>query len=488
MLPGTVLANVPEYLSFYIPYMKRLSASIRVFLPAFAMATLGLAAAGCNGRVQEKNGSETATVSGNPDSNAAPPLPAGFDGSLSGAEPGMTFPVLDALLYDKDFVNEAKTKLSLTDEELHKLKGATAASAGNLHKYGEKTGYFGDAKKVAKRSEGQLKTILGPERAYQLQRLVADRYANGPIPGLLPDTPNAIPTDTRVVINAPAHRMDIFKEGNLVKSYLVGIGQQKYPLPTGMRHAEYIIFNPTWTPPNEPWVRGKFAPGKVVAAGSKDNPLGPVKIPIGAPSLIHGGKQPYKLGTYASHGCVGLTNDGIRDFTATLAQAAGGAGFTADSVASYGKNRAKTKWQKLPSPVPVELRYETIVAEDGNLMIYRDVYTRGTNTMAQAQKVLAAYNLNFDDLPEPEKTALYDALEAMNRDASGKPIAASIGARPAGDSAPPADTTAAGKPAKSGKAAPKQMTVAIAGLAGRGYPAATEMVGRTAPKTDTSGN
>lgn len=400
----------------------------------------------------------------------------------------MTFPVLDALLYNKDFVSNAKAKLSLTDEEIQKLKGAAAASAGNLHKYGDKTGYFSDAKKVAKRSEGQLKTILGPERAYQLQRLVADRYASGNISGLLPEQPNTIPADTRVIINAPAHRMDIFKDGSLVKSYLVGIGQQKYPLPTGMRHAEYIIFNPTWTPPNEPWVRGKFAPGKVVAAGSKDNPLGPVKIPIGSPSLIHGGKQPYKLGTYASHGCVGLTNDGIRDFTATLAQAAGGVGFTADSVASYGKNRSKTKWQKLPAPVPVELRYETIVAQDGNLVIYRDVYTRGTNTVANAQRVLAAYGLNYDELPATEQSTLYDALEVMNRDAAGKPIAAGIGAKPAGTALPEADTTSSARPAKSGKAAPKQMVVSIAGLAGRGYPAATEMVGRSAPKTDTAGN
>ena len=468
--------------------MKSPLASVRASLPVLALAALGLIHTGCNGRVQEKTSSQATTATEAPDSTSAPPLPEGFDGSLSGAEAGMTFPVLDALLYEKDFVNEAKKKLSLTDEELQKLKGAAAASAGNLHKYGEKTGYFGDAKKVAQRSEGQLKTILGPERAYQLQRLVADRYAAGNVSGLLPDAPNAIPADTRVIINAPAHRMDVFKDGSLVRSYLVGIGQQKYPLPTGMRHAEYIIFNPTWTPPNEPWVRGKFAPGKVVAAGSKDNPLGPVKIPIGAPSLIHGGKQPYKLGTYASHGCVGLTNDGIRDFTATLAQAAGGAAFTVDSVAAYGKNRAKTKWQRLPAPVPVELRYETIVAEDGNLVIYRDVYTRGTNTLAQAQKVLAAYGLNYEELPADEKAALYNALETMNHDAAGKAIAAGIGARPSGatDTARTADSSAA-RPTKSGKAAPKQMTVTIAGLAGRGYPAATEMVGRSAPIADSAG-
>jgi lipoprotein-anchoring transpeptidase ErfK/SrfK len=123
--------------------------------------------------------------------------------------------------------------------------------------------------------------------------------------------PNAIPNDTRIVINAPAYRMDVFDNGALVKSYLIGIGYPEFPLPTGMRMADAIIFNPTWTPPDEPWVESpgsKVKVGQKVAAGSKLNPLGLVKIPIGLPSLIHGGKSPAQLGGFASHGCVGLTN------------------------------------------------------------------------------------------------------------------------------------------------------------------------------------
>jgi len=109
--------------------------------------------------------------------------------------------------------------------------------------------------------------------------------------------PNAIPKDTRVVVNIPAFRMDVFQNGSLVKSYKIGIGYPDFPLPTGLRKAETIIFNPTWTPPDEPWVAGMkgVAVGQSVAAGSKLNPLGPIKIPIGAPSLIHGGKPLAKL-------------------------------------------------------------------------------------------------------------------------------------------------------------------------------------------------
>ncbi len=472
--------------------MKRLSALFRhSAVRSFLLFWGCCAVLACNSNTQTQTTEKTTSTSQTDTANGGKTALVDTADTTPFKPTGMTFPVLDALVYDKDFVSEMKSRLQLTDEELTKLKGAAQACVKDLDEHGDGTAYLSDAEAVAKRSEGQIKTILGSARANALQQLVAERYANGNISGLLPDKPNTIPTDTRVIVNAPAFRMDIFKSGELVKSYLVGIGQQKYPLPAGMRHAENIIFNPTWTPPNEPWVKGKFAPGKVVAAGSKDNPLGPVKIPIGAPSLIHGGKQPYKLGNYASHGCVGLTNDGIRDFTATLAQVLGSEGLTVDSVESYGKAKTRTKYQKLPQSVPVELRYETIVAEKGSLVIYRDVYTRGTNTVENARKVLAAYNLNYNDLPAGEKAALHAALETMNRDAAGKPIAEDLGPRPAGNSvaeaSSPTDTSTSKKAKKAKKGPSKEMRVFISGLDGRGYPEAVVMVGRLEPKEDTAG-
>ena len=134
--------------------------------------------------------------------------------------------------------------------------------------------------------------------------------------------PNAVPTDTRVVVNIPAFRMDLFQDGSLVKSYKVGIGYPEFPLPFGLRKAQQIIFNPTWTPPDSPWVEKmkNVTAGETVKAGDKDNPLGPIKIPIGLPSLIHGGKSPAKIGKFASHGCVGLTNAQIKDFAGLLGE------------------------------------------------------------------------------------------------------------------------------------------------------------------------
>src|SRR5437016_10014557 len=83
-------------------------------------------------------------------------------------------------------------------------------------------------------------------------------------PILLPG-PNAVPRDTRIVVNIPAFRMDVFRNGSLIKSYKVGIGYPQFPLPQGLRKAQMIIFNPTWTPPDSPWVDSmKVTPGEVI--------------------------------------------------------------------------------------------------------------------------------------------------------------------------------------------------------------------------------
>src|SRR3989440_5523469 len=159
--------------------------------------------------------------------------------------------------------------------------------------------------------------------------------------------PNAVPKDTRIVVNIPAFRMDVFRDGTLFKSYKVGIGYQQFPLPTGFRKAEMIIFNPTWTQPDESWASN---PGLVVRAGASGNPLGPIKIPIGGANLIHGGKALAKIGTFASHGCVGLTNDEVKDFATVLAEATK-TDLTDDTVNGYLKHRSLTQVVKLPKPV-----------------------------------------------------------------------------------------------------------------------------------------
>lgn len=445
--------------------------------PILALALLGA----CN-EPADNAGKGTARTDSSTKTNTGATVQAG-------AQP-FSLPVLDALFYEEGFEAELKSKLSLSDEQITKLKTTAQEATAELTEDGNGD-YAGSAREATRASEEKIRGIVGDEKAGQLFGLVAQRHQSGDVEGMMSIEPNAVPTDTRIVVNAPAYRMDIFENGKLTKTYKIGIGYPEFPLPTGMRRAETIIFNPTWTPPDEAWVKGKFKPGQKVDAGSKDNPLGPIKIPIGSPSLIHGGKQPTKLGTFASHGCVGLTNAQVQEFATVLA-GLGGSPLTADSVTAINKAKTKTNNYKLSKPVPVELRYETVVAENGGLRVFRDVYERGTNTMETARAVLLAAGISPDKLTPQEQQALTAALEEMNRDARGNAIAESGGVV---DSSATAGASATGKKssasttearAKKGKETKtivgrKEVAVPIAALAGKGYPAPVAMNSGAAP-------
>ncbi len=369
----------------------------------------------------------------------------------------VTLPVLDALLADDSFVNEVRKSVQPSDEDLDKLKNTARDAVLKLNEGASDDSERSTRASIAK-AEKQVNDILGKEKGLKFLNLARSHWSGGE--GGLVAKPNSVPTDTRIVVNAPAYRMDLFQDGKLVKSYKIGIGYPEFPLPTGLRSAKTIIFNPTWTPPDEPWVKGDFRPGKKVEAGSKQNPLGFIKIPIGLPSLIHGGKNPSRLGNFASHGCVGLTNNLIQDFAGEISKL-GGSPLTLDQIKGYEKTRAETTDYDLAQPVRVELRYETIVADDGKLHIYRDVYEHGTNTEENLARVLEAYGLSMNDLTADEQTKIKDALEKMAIDALGKPVDEE-------DSSTKKPSTTA-KVTRNVKG-DKEVVVNIAALKGKGYP------------------
>jgi lipoprotein-anchoring transpeptidase ErfK/SrfK len=394
----------------------------------------------------------------------------------------LTLPVLDAFFADESFAGTLKTRLQLTDEQVTKLKDLAHSETAKLNEENAGTDERGSSTARASATE-KIGALIGPDKTQQLAQLVGELWSGSDEASNKATTPNSreqaagapntIPKDSRIVVNTPAYRMDVFDGGRLIKSYKVGIGYPEFPLPTGLRKASVIIFNPTWTPPDEPWVAKmkNISAGEKVAAGSKLNPLGPIKIPIGGPSLIHGGKSPAKLGTFASHGCVGLTTPQIQDFAKLLAQL-GGAQLTDAELADYARNKTETKQIKLDHTIPVELRYETIVVEDGKLHIYRDVYDQETNTEENLRAVLEANGVRFDDLTEKERTQVLDALAQM----SGK---SGAGTAKSKESPSPtstksssfadrrsnsnAKTTAVGKNQK-------EIVIEIGALQGKGYP------------------
>jgi lipoprotein-anchoring transpeptidase ErfK/SrfK len=428
---------------------------------------------------------------GNANSEAAQPTPSATSSpavavAADASAVPVTLPVLDAFFTsDESFSTELKTKLSLTDDQIAQLREVARAETGKLRETetGEYSGTTAAARELA---ANRVKEIVGADKGAQLAAFVGARWHSGGDEVDSKDAktgsegvasvPNAVPTDSRVVVNSPAYRMDVFESGRLVKSYKVGIGYPEFPLPTGLRKAKAIIFNPTWTPPDEPWVESpssKVKVGEKVEAGSKLNPLGLLKIPIGSPSLIHGGKRPAKLGTFASHGCVGLTDAMAQDFAKLLAQLAGKQLSDAE-IANYKKNRSETKQVTLSEPVPVELRYETIVAEDGKLRIYRDVYDRNTNTEENLRAVLEANGIKLEDLTEEERSQVLEALEEMSRDAKGRldpnALKATASPSPSPASSPKASARKSGRVTRNFKGK-KEIVIEIAALKGKGYPA-----------------
>jgi len=454
---------------------------------AFVIAIFTVAVAGCAVEPAANSNSVTPAASSSPAAVASPTNKA------SVAIP-VTLPVLDALLSDDAFKSNLKTKVELTDEQIAQLRKVAADEVAKLRETtGEESN--GTAEQSRLRAVESIRGIIGEQKAEALLNLAREYWAKGG------DTnsekvaevtagPNAIPKDTRVVVNIPAYRMDVFQNGSIVKSYKIGIGYPDFPLPTGLRKAESIIFNPTWTPPDEPWVAKmkNVSAGEKVAAGSKLNPLGPIKIPIGSPSLIHGGKSPAKLGTFASHGCVGLTSPQVLDFSKLLAQVAGSE-ISDSAFKSYFVDKTKTKVVKLGQTIPVELRYETIVVEDGKLHIYRDVYDQDSNTEENLRAVLEAHGTSLDDFSEDERTDVLDSLNAM----SSKPKAKVAAARTT-PGASPSTADKLDKPAVAEKKKParkpigknqKAVVIELAALQGKGYPSAVNLdtgAGKAAPK------
>ncbi|MFZ0750098.1 MAG: L,D-transpeptidase, partial [Pyrinomonadaceae bacterium] len=355
----------------------------------------------------------------------------------------------------KDLARSETAKLD--ESELEKREGGFRAHA--------------DAKE-------KIKAVIGEEKSGQLAALVNELWrgedASDKTAGTGTGKVNEVPTDTRVIVNAPAYRMDVFDGGRLVKSYKIAIGYPEFPLPTGLRKARAIIFNPTWTPPDEPWVAKmkNVSPGKKVEAGSRLNPLGPIKIPIGGPSLIHGGKSPAKLGKFGSHGCVGLTTPQVREFSKQLAGLAGNT-LTDAEMNTFARAKTETKELKLKESIPVELRYETITVEDGSLHIYRDVYDQDTNTEEGLRAVLEAYGVKMEDLSAEERTQVLEALTKM----SGNSTASSTAPSPSPSvSKPEKGTRAAAKPAKQTRSQNQnEIVITIAALKGKGYPAPVGM-------------
>src|SRR5687767_10743544 len=165
----------------------------------------------------------------------------------------------------------------------------------------------------------------------------------------------------------------------------------------GLLETSAIVWNPSWIPPDSDWVAEGLR-GKVIQPSDPRNPLGKMKIPLGYGYLIHQAKGAGDLGNLVSHGCVRVLRNDLYDLSEKMIDARQ-AKISASAIALAKQNK-RTLVAKLDAPVPVEITYDTMVVEDGQLRIYPDVYNKKKNTVENLREELKSNNVDhraFDD-------------------------------------------------------------------------------------------
>src|SRR5216684_4437520 len=157
------------------------------------------------------------------------PSPSPMSGVVTAASTvPVTLPVLDALFADEAFKAELKSKLQLTDEQIDALRKISSEAVTKLRQSNAEN-QSGSAEVARQSAIEAIRGVIGPDKSEQLSALARDHWNRGSEesataiakneePVMLPG-PNAVPTDTRIVVNIPAFRMDVFRNGSLIKSY-----------------------------------------------------------------------------------------------------------------------------------------------------------------------------------------------------------------------------------------------------------------------------
>jgi len=118
----------------------------------------------------------------------------------------------------------------------------------------------------------------------------------------------------QIIVDLGDLHLYLYRDGKLVRSYPVAVGQPAYPTPTGTYAVVDMQMNPTWLPPNSDWAKD----AKPIPPGAT-NPLGTRWIGTSAPGVgIHGTPDDASIGSYASHGCIRMHIPDAEDLYARI--------------------------------------------------------------------------------------------------------------------------------------------------------------------------
>ncbi len=216
--------------------------------------------------------------------------------------------------------------------------------------------------------------------------------------------------DIKITINVPAFQMTLWQNEKEVKSYPIGVGMKEFPMFIGLREIDMIIWNPSWIPPDSEWVTEGLR-GTPISPTDPRNPLGKMKIPLGFGYLLHQAKSVGDLGNLVSHGCVRVMRDDIYDLSEKIVAARETE--ISDAEIQKAKKTKVTLIAEMSSSIPVEITYDTMVIEGGELHIYPDVYERRKNNLEILRAELKANGIDDTDFSDI-------ALNRMIKLADGK--------------------------------------------------------------------
>jgi lipoprotein-anchoring transpeptidase ErfK/SrfK len=221
--------------------------------------------------------------------------------------------------------------------------------------------------------------------------------------------------DIHITINIPAFQLTLWQGNKEARLYQIGIGRKEFPLPSGLRFAKEVIFNPEWVPPDSSWVEEHdVIPGERVEADDPRNPLGKVKIPIGSGGiLIHQAFKPGDIGHLVSHGCARLKLDELYGLIDQIIAARSLQ--VSRQQLDHAKNSKDRFAIKLDAPLVVDINYDTQVIEAGVLHLYPDVYNKKTNTVENLRAELKEAGVPESQLDDRTLQQMIDRV-SMNEE------------------------------------------------------------------------
>ena len=111
----------------------------------------------------------------------------------------------------------------------------------------------------------------------------------------------------RLEVDLSERTLTVLERGDVRRTFDVTVGTHNHPTPKGDYRIDWIVWNPSWNPPNSDWARGK----KPIGPGP-DNPMGRVKMFFRQPAYyVHGTNRDDEIGEAASHGCVRMRNEDV---------------------------------------------------------------------------------------------------------------------------------------------------------------------------------